>query len=317
MINRREFLGVAGFAGAAMALAPELLRAHQSSTGKLLQRAIPSSGQMLPVICFNPSNKLDNAGMKAILQTLVDNGANVIGYPDGSGEELARTAANELGIQNQFFWTSASLKLPSAGVSYLHGRAAVEAKLAEFKVRTIDLVMVSAGRADALAQLGVLREMKKEGRVRLIGVHHLATPAPDPSPFGSLESVMRTESIDFIATDYSMGDRRAEEKILPLAQERKIPFMANFAFDRGRLFKRVGTTALPEWAAEFDARSWPQFFLKYVISHPAVTVARTGTTKAAHMLENIGGGIGRLPNEAMRKRMAELVDSLPATGAVL
>jgi len=145
-------------------------------------------------------------------------------------------------------------------------------------------------------------------------VHHLAFPpnAPMP-PFGELESIMRNEPIDFVGTDYSVGDRRVEEKILPLAQERKIGVMAYFPFDRSRIFKRASSTPLPEWAAEFDAKTWAQFFLKYVLSHPAVIVARTGTTKAEHMLDNIGGGIGRLPDEAMRKRMAELVDALPPT----
>ena len=103
---------------------------------------------------------------------------------------------------------------------------------------------------------------------------------------------MRNEQIDFIGTDYHVGDRRLEEKILPLAQERKIGVMAYFPFDRGRLFQRAGTTPLPEWAAEFDAKTWAQFFLKYVLSHPAVTVVRTGTTKPAHMLENIGARHG-------------------------
>ena len=126
-----------------------------------------------------------------------------------------------------------------------------------------------------------------------------------PTPaFAKLESIMRNEPIDFIGTDYSVGDRRVEEKILPLALERKIGVMAYFPFDRGRIFQRASSTPLPEWAAEFDAKTWAQFFLKYVLSHPAVTVVRTGTTKAAHMLDNIGGGIGRLPNEATRKRMA-------------
>ena len=87
--------------------------------------------------------------------------------------------------------------------------------------------------------------------------------------------------------------------------------LAYFTFDRGRIFRRAGATPLPEWAAEFDAKTWPQFFIKYVISHPAVTVARTGTGNPQHMLDNIGGGIGRLPNEATRKRMAELVDTWP------
>jgi hypothetical protein len=131
--------------------------------------------------------------------------------------------------------------------------------------------------------------------------------------FGPLESVMRNEQIDFVATDYSVGDRRVEETILPLALERKIAFMAYFPFDRGRIFNRIGSTPLPAWAAEFDAKTWAQFCIKYVLSHPAVVVAREGTTNPAHMVDNIGGGIGRLPNEAMRKRMAELVDSLPPT----
>jgi aryl-alcohol dehydrogenase-like predicted oxidoreductase len=154
--------------------------------------------------------------------------------------------------------------------------------------------------------------MKKAGRVRYIGVRELAPPPyPPDAAFARLESIMRSEPIDFVATDYMAGWRGVEEKLLPLAMERKIAFMAYFTFDRGRIFRRVGTTPLPEWAAEFDAKTWPQFFLKHVLSHPGVTVARTGTTKAAHMLDNIGGGIGRLPNEAMRKRMAEFVDSLP------
>ena len=131
---------------------------------------------------------------------------------------------------------------------------------------------------------------------------------------------MRNEPIDFIGVDYDVSNRFVEDKILPLAQERKIGVMAFFPFGNSygvscagstHLFARVGTRPLPEWAAEFDAKTWAQFFLKYVISHPAVTVARPGTTKAAHMLDNIGGGIGRLPNEATRKRMAELIDALP------
>jgi aryl-alcohol dehydrogenase-like predicted oxidoreductase len=321
MINRREFFGIAAGAGAVLALAPEQLRAHQSSAGTLLQRAIPSSGEMLPVISFNPQKESDNAGMKEILKTLLDNGGKAIGLPQGEGEEIARTAADELGLQNRFLWTTplngahprppGDPRPPKADAAAV--RAQIETKLAKFKVPKIDLVMTAAYAATVdPTYLGVLREMKKEGRVRYIGVHHLALPPHATEPaFGELESVMRNEPIDFVATDYHVGDRRVEQEILPLAQERKIGFMAHFAFDRGRLFKRANGTPLPDWAAEFDARTWAQFFLKYVVSHPAVTVARTGTTNAAHMLDNIGGGIGRLPTEAMRKRMTELVDSLP------
>ena len=293
-----------------------------------MQRAIPSSGEMLPVISFAPrslggaamsSQPADVAAIKAVLKTFLDNGGKVVDVMHGgpAGEQSARTAADELGIQNKFFWTTPYRSAPAPGgppkADPAALRAAMEEKFATFKVNKIDLVMVGSG-ADMPTYLGVLRELKKEGRVRYIGVHHLAFPPGASMPaFGPLESVMRNEQIDFVATDYSVGDRRVEETILPLALERKIAFMAYFPFDRGRIFKRIGTTPLPAWAAEFDAKTWAQFCLKYVLSHPAVVVARAGTTNPAHMLDNIGGGIGRLPNEAMRKRMAELVDSLPAT----
>ncbi len=323
MISRREWLGLTLAAGATLALSPRLLRAAQQQGGTLMQRAIPSSGEMLPVISFG-ARAADPAVLKEILKTLVDNGGKVVDVLHGGpvGEQGARAAAAELGIQNQLFWTTPlsvtvpllpgytgpPLKADAAAV-----RGALEEKLTKFAAPRIDLVMVGTG-VDIPTHLGVLREMKKEGRVRYIGIHHLAFPPKAPMPpFGELESIMRTEQIDFIGTDYSVGDRRLEETILPLAQERKIGVMAYFPFDRSRIFKRATDTPLPEWAGEFDARTWAQFFLKYVLSHPAVTVARAGTTNPAHMLDNIGGGIGRLPDEAMRKRMAQLVDALPPT----
>jgi diketogulonate reductase-like aldo/keto reductase len=327
MINRREFLGITAGAGAALALTPELLRAFEQSGGKLIQRGIPSSGEMLPAISFAPRPPDDPAAIKEVLKTLLDNGGKVVDVMHGGPavENAARVAANELGIQNRCFWTTPLNMMPP----FVPGaappkpdpvatKAALEEKLARFRAPKIDLVLVSASAAvDHPASLAMLREMKKEGRVRYIGVHELLFPPNLPNypypPTSKLEAVMRNEQIDFIATDYSVGDRRLEEKILSLAQERKIAAMAYFPFDRGRIFQRASNTPLPEWAAEFDAKTWAQFFIKYVLSHPAITVVRTGTTKPAHMLENINAGIGRLPNEAMRKRMAQLVDSLPPT----
>ena len=325
MVNRREFLGITAGAGATMALTPQLLRALEleQQSGKLLQRAVPSSGEMIPAISYAP-RATDGAAMKQILKTLADNGGRVVDVLHGGppAEQAARAAAAELGIQNKFFWTTPL----SVSVPVLPGysgpplkpdvaavRAAVESKLAAFKVPRIDLVMVGSN-ADMPTHLAALKELKKEGRVRYIGVHHLAFPpnAPMP-PFGELEAVMRNEPIDFIGTDYSVGDRRVEETILPLAVERKIAVMAYFPFDRRRIFERASSTPLPEWAAEFDAKSWAQFFLKYVLSHPAITVVRTGTTKPEHMLENMRAAMGRLPNQEQRKRMAALVDTFPPT----
>lgn len=325
MLSRRELLEITLGTGATLALTPALLRALEQSNGKLIQRAIPSSGEMLPVISFG-ARPADPAAIKAVLKTLVDNGGRVADVLHGgpAGEHGARTAANELGVQNKLFWTTPLGVMvpllpghdgPPPKSDAATVKAAMEEKFATFKVKKIDLVQVLA-HADVPTHLAVLREMKKEGRVRYIGVTDLAPPpnVKTSTPFyGNLESIMRNESVDFIGVDYSVGDRRVEEKILPLAQERKIGVMAYFPFDRSRIFQRASSTPLPEWAADFDAKTWAQFFLKYVISHPAVIVARAGTTKAAHMLDNIGGGIGRLPNEATRKRMAELVDALPPT----
>src|SRR5262245_41943172 len=312
MISRREFLGTSLGAGAALALAPELLRAQRASAGSLIQRAIPSSGEMLPVISFSPrptatpapgpiqSLPTDLPAAREVVKAFLNNGGKVVDVMHGGpiGENASRTAATELGIQDKFLWTTPLVGPPPAPsdapsppkADAAAVRAQVETKLAMFKVPRIDVVLTGAyGATKDPTYLGVLREMKKEGRVRYIGVHHLAFPT-GPA-FADLEAVMRNEPIDFVATDYNMGDRRVEQEILPLAQERKIAFMAYFTFDRGRLFKRASGTPLPEWAAEFDARTWAQFFIKYVVSHPAVIMARTGTTKATHMLDNIGGGI--------------------------
>lgn len=336
MINRREFVGVTLGAGAALALTPDLLFAQ--APGTLMQRAMPSSGEKVPVISFGPrptgtpvpgapfkSEATDVPAAKAVLKAFIDNGGRVVDVLHGGpiGEEAARTAATELGIQDKLAWTT-PLSVPPVNIGpTLPGairkvdpaavRAALEAKFAKFKVSSIDLVMVGAG-TDIPTYLAVLREMKKAGRIRYIGVHTLAFPASPNStrpPFGDLEDIMRNEQIDVVGTDYSVSDRRAEATLLPLALARKIGFMAYFPFDRGRLLQRVGNTPLPAWAAEFDAKTWAQFCLKYVLSHPAVIMARTGTTNAAHMLDNIGGGIGRLPTDAMRTRLAQFVDAIP------
>jgi aryl-alcohol dehydrogenase-like predicted oxidoreductase len=327
-MHRRHFLGIAAGAGATLALSPNLLRAAQQPGGKLLQRAIPSTGEMLPVISFGArtvggaalsSQPADVAAIKAVLKTFLDHGGKVVDVLHGGppGEQSARTAADELGIQDEFFWTTPVAGGPPGGggtppkADLAAVKAQIEARLATLEVSRIELAMLGAGTAAAdPTYLAALRELKKEGRVRYIGVHDLLLPPPAPAT-EQLERILRDEDIDFVATDYSVGDRRVEQTLLPLAQERKIGFMAYFPFNRGRIFQRVGSTPLPEWAAEFDAETWAQFFLKYVVSHPAVTLAREGTTNPSHMLDNIGGGIGRLPDEATRKRMAEFVDSLP------
>ncbi len=264
MINRRDFIGITAGAGASLALSSDLLHAFEQS-GKLIQRAIPSSGEMLPVISYAPrslggaamsSQPPDVAAIKAVLTTFLDNGGKVVDVLHGgpATEQSTRAAAEELGIQNKFFGTApAPGGGPKADPAAL--KAAMEDKFTTLKVNKIDLVMVGS-LTDVPTYLGVLRELKKQGRVRYIGVHHLTA---GQAPLDPLEAVMRNEQVDFVATDYSVADRRVEQTILPLAIDRKIAFMSYFSFDRGRLFKRIGTTPLPAWAAEFDAKTWAQF----------------------------------------------------------
>ena len=310
MISRRELLGMSLGAGATLALTPELLRALQQSDVKLIQRAIPSSGEMLPVIGLtfgNISPSVDHAALKEVLKTLVDNGGrffDAMHVSSDSAEQVAATTATELGVQNKIFLALRGSPPGPPQPGPAAAKAQIETLFARFKVPKIDLVQVAV-HADP-THLAVLKEVKKEGRVRYIGVQVIVDER-----YAELEAVMRNEPIDFIGVDYAIDNRGVEETILRLAEERKIGVVAYFPFGVGSLFRRAGTTPLPEWAADLDVGTWAQFFLKYVISHPAVTVARAGTSKAKHMLDNIGGGIGRLPDEATRKRMVALVDSWP------
>ena len=318
MINRRMFLGIAAVAGATLAISPQLLSAQQAS-GKLIERAIPSTGEKLPVIGLAFSNHpscADHAALKEVVKTFADNGGR---YFDATLGNLANqrfhyNSANELGVANKFFWSTTAF-LPGPGSSPAGVKTQIDSVLATTKASRLDLAWVTA--AGPPEVLAALKEEKKAGRVRYIGVMTIVVKAQS----AQLESLMRNEPIDFIGVEYDLSNRHVEDTILPLARERKIGVVAFFPFSNNsgvscgalarNLFARVGTTPLPEWAAEFDAKSWAQFFLKYVISHPAVTVARVGTTKSTHIVDNIGGGIGRLPDEATRKRMAALIDALP------
>jgi aryl-alcohol dehydrogenase-like predicted oxidoreductase len=155
----------------------------------------------------------------------------------------------------------------------------------------------------------VLKDLKRQGRVRYIGVTTTSDGAYD-----RLAEVMRSEPLDFIGVDYAADNRNVEETILPLALERKIGVLAYVPFGRTRLLSRTTGRPLPELAKQIDAATWPQFFIKYVISHPAITAVTPATSKPEHMIDNLTGGIGRLPTEAQRKEMVAIVDALPQAG---
>jgi aryl-alcohol dehydrogenase-like predicted oxidoreductase len=316
MINRRILHCISSVAVLAM---PHLLSAQQLS-GKLIERAIPSSGEKLPVVGLAFSNHpscADHAALTEVVKTFADNGGRYIDMTLGNAnnQRFHTTAASELGITNKLFWSSTAF-IPGPGGGGATGvKTQIDSVLARTRASKVDVAWVTvSGPPEVLA---ALKEEKKAGRVRYIGVMTIIVK----NQAAQLEALMRTEPIDFIGVEYDLGNRFVEETILPLAQERKIAVVAFFPFGNNagvscgalslNLFARVGTRPVPEWAAGFDARTWAQFFLKYVISHPAVTIARVGTTKPHHMLDNLGGGVGRLPDEATRKRMADLIETFP------
>jgi aryl-alcohol dehydrogenase-like predicted oxidoreductase len=322
MTNRREFLGITAGAGATLALSPELLRALRAleqSGGKLIERAIPSTGEKIPALGLSFSNHpgcADHAALREVLKAFADGGGRVLDmlHVNPKNEQFHIDSATHLGIQSKIFWSTRGNPANEAPKGELV-KPHIESLLTRLKTSQINLAMVPvASYADTL---GVLKEEKKAGRVKYIGVQTIIAS----NQAADIENILRTEPIDMIGLDYDVSNRGIEEKILPLALEKKIGVMVFFPFNNAsglsctggtNLFQRVAGKPVPEWAAEFDAKTWSQFFTKYVLSHPAVTVVRTGTTKAAHMVDNIGGGIGRLPNEATRKRMAELIESFPA-----
>ncbi|MGZ5476841.1 MAG: aldo/keto reductase [Thermoanaerobaculia bacterium] len=313
MINRREWFGITIRAGAALALAPRLLAAKSA---KLIQRAIPSTGERLPVVGLGSSATFsqvarseDFSALREVMKAMADRGASVLDTAPayGASEQVAGSIAQELGISDKIFWAT-KVNVAGRGGESADPDAArlqIEASFAKLKVPKIDLIQVH-NLADIPTHLGILKELKRQKRVRYIGVTTTSNRQYD-----RLQEVMRNEPIDFIGIDYAVDNRDIEETILPLAKEKKIGVLVYLPFGRTRLFQRAAGKELPEWAKEFDATTWAQFFIKYVISHPAVTVVTPATSKVEHMIDNLGGGIGRLPDAAMRKRMAEFVDALP------
>jgi aryl-alcohol dehydrogenase-like predicted oxidoreductase len=316
MVTRREWLGLTVGAGAALTLDPRAL--HALLQQPLITRPVPSSGEPLPVVGLGSSATFsqvargeDRSALRDVLKTMVERGGKVFDTAPsyGASEEVAGTIASELGLTSRIFWATkvnvAQGRGGGGGADPAAARAQIDASFQKLKASKIDLIQVH-NLGDVPTQLGILKELKQQGRIRYIGV-----TTTSENQYAQLEPIMRNEPIDFIGVDYAIDNREVETTILPLAAERKIGVLVYLPFGRTRLWNRVEGRQVPDWAKEFDANSWAQFFIKYVVAHPAVTVVTPATSQASHMIDNLGGGIGRLPNEATRKRMVEFVDALP------
>lgn len=313
MKTRRELLLGSAAASGLMALDARLALAAEPA---LITRAIPSTGERLPIIGLGSSatfeqvaGSADVAALRAILKQMTDLGGRVFDTAPsyGASEEVAGKIAQELGIARQLFWAT---KLNVAG----WGGGAADPEAARRQLETsfrrigkspIDLVQVH-NMGDLRTQLPILRQYKERGRIRYIGVTTTFSRQYD-----ALVQLMRREPLDFIGTDYAIDERHAEESILPTAAEKGIAVLVYAPFGRSRLWQRVKGREVPDWAREFDAHSWAQFFLKFAASHPAVTAVTPATSRPANLVDNMGAATGRLPDAAMRKRMVQLVEALP------
>lgn len=296
--TRREFA-----AGAAALGAAGLLPAPAAAQD-LLTRAIPASGERLPAVGLGTSivfNAGDDAGKRAqlaqVLRNLVAGGGKIVDTATsyGTSEAVVGDLVAQAGLRKQVF-IATKLRQPDA--EELRG------SLERLRTKQVDLLFLHNVR-DPTQDLGQFRDWKAAGACRYYGV-----TSTYEGHYPAVEAVLKREKADFIEVDYSVDNREVEERLLPLAAEAGAAVLIALPFGRARLFRAVRGKPLPEWANAFGAASWAQFFLKFVLAHPAVTAAIPGTSNPAHMTDNLGALRGRLPDAAERKRMVQLIESL-------
>jgi aryl-alcohol dehydrogenase-like predicted oxidoreductase len=295
--SRREFLSLSAAAVAA-AYAPALTHAQAPAALPLISRAIPASGERLPVIGIGTDafSRDLSEDITAELKRMTELGGTVIDTAAayGDSEEIIGQALATLGTRDKMFIAT---KLVGSG-----GAESFARSQQRLRSQRIDLLQIHNlnGVADLLP---MMQQWKTAQKIRYIGV-----TTSRGSQHAELIGVMRSHPLDFIQVDYSLANREAADVVLPLALERKMAVLINLPFGRSSLFQQAAGRQLPPWAADIDVTSWGQYFLKYVVSHPAVTCAIPGSTKLSHLIDNQGAGRGRLPDAAMRRRMEEFWD---------
>ena len=305
-LTRREAIAVgAGSLGALVAGGVS----GQPSAASINYKTIPSSGEMIPPVGIgtNRYSVGDDAEARAPLRDTLARFAELGGrvidtaYIYGSSEAVLGDLIAELGIRDQLFLVS---KTDIRG--QIRGAEGFDGSLERLQIDMIDAMLVH-NFANTDTELAMLRDMKAQGRTRYIGAS-----TSDVRQHDLMIDLLRREQLDIIQINYSLGDRASAETILPLAADRGVAVMINIPFSgsRNSLFDAVAGHELPEWASEFDCTSWGQFFLKYIISHPSVTVAIPGTRQVRHVNDNFGAATGRLPNAAQRRRQEQFFDSI-------
>jgi len=298
-LTRRELIEL-GIAAAAGAGAPRSAFAQPSA---LVTKRIPSTRERVPVIGLGTRNyrlsmSPDVGAYRDTVKAFLDAGGTVIDTAPsyGDSESIIGGIIADLNARDRIFLaTKVDRRGKEAGVMRMNE------SLGNLKVSKVDLMQVH-NLVDTAAQLATLREWKQAGKVRLIGV---TTSSDEQYP--ELERIMNSEKLDFIQLDYALDARAAETRLLPLAADKGVAVLVNLPFGRGRLFQALGSKPLPDYAKEIACTTWAQFALKYVVSHPAVTAAIPGMTKAHHAVENMAAARGQMPDAALRKRMEQVL----------
>lgn len=276
----------------------------------LIQKKIPSTGESIPIIGLGTARRYEEIKTDAekiplretIRQFEALGGKVIDSSPSyGTAEAVVGELVENLKVRDSLFLAT---KVSLRNIGRQEGITQIEQSFKRLRTNKIDLIAVHNLR-DTDTQLRTLREMKQAGRIRHVGI----TTSFD-NQYGEFEQVMKKESLDFIQVDYALDNRDAGERIIPLAADRGMAVMINLPFGRGRLFNAVQGKKLPEWATEIDCQSWAQFFLKYIVSHPAITCAVPGMARPEYVVDNLGAARGRLPDAAMRRRMEQLIDNV-------
>lgn len=303
--TRREVLSLAAAAGA-VSMFP--LAQGRAAEGPVLTRPIPRTGERIPIVGLGTAIVFDigddeqkRAERRAVIQTMIDGGARLIDTAPsyGEAEVVVGDLLAAMGARDKIF-----LATKVRAESDAEELEQMNASLKRLRTSRVDLMQLH-NVSDPKTQLNTLREWQQKGFTRYVGITHFRASA-----YKNLAEVMRREKPEFIQINYSLAERSAEEGLLQQAADNGTAVLVNLPFGRGRLFRAVRGKPLPEWAKEFDAASWAQFFLKYLLGHPAVTCVIPGTDKPQYMVDNLNAGRGRLPDAAMRKKMVAFWESL-------
>lgn len=271
----------------------------------LLQRTIPSTGQKLPAIgvgtwqTFNVgAGDAERKPLRTVLEKMVAAGATVIDSSPmyGNSEGVVGELSTEAGVNDKLFiatkvWTSGEQQ----GIQQMNRSFDL------LKRKKLDLMQVH-NLVDWQTHIRTLGKWKESGKVKYIGLTHYTD-----SSHATLANIIKNNPVDFVQVNYNLLDWNAEKELFPVAIDRKVAIIVNRPFEEGALFQRVKGKELPAWASEFDCKSWAQFFLKFILSHPAVTCAIPGTSKVTHLMDNLGAAMGRLPDANQREKMKSVI----------